>query len=129
MNVWEYARTDHAILRCAQDKLPRLFAELVGAVGRWLHFAGHFGRGRCAEAFADITLYPMITRKVNMHTITITLPDDRMLKLKETATQLQVSPEELVRVSIEELLTRPQESFQRALDVLKKNAELYRRLA
>jgi len=52
-----------------------------------------------------------------------------MLKLKETATQLQVSPEELVRVSIEELLTRPQESFQRALDVLKKNAELYRRLA
>jgi len=65
-----------------------------------------------------------------MHTITITLPDDRMLKLKETATQLQVSPEELVRVSVEELLTRPQESFQRAVDyVLKKNAELYRRLA
>jgi hypothetical protein len=53
-----------------------------------------------------------------------------MLKLKETATQLQVSPEELVRVSVEELLTRPQESFQRAVDyVLKKNAELYRRLA
>ena len=65
-----------------------------------------------------------------MHTITITLLDDRMLKLKETATQLQVSPEELVRVSVEELLTRPQESFQRAVDyVLKKNAELYRRLA
>jgi len=31
-------------------------AELVGAVGRWLHFAGHFGRGRCAAAFADTSL-------------------------------------------------------------------------
>jgi len=65
-----------------------------------------------------------------MHTITITLPDDRMLKLKETATHLKVSPEELVRVSIEELLTRPEEAFRHAVDyVLKKNAELYRRLA
>ena len=65
-----------------------------------------------------------------MHTITITLPDDRMLKLKETATHLKVSPEQLIQVSIEELLTRPEEAFQRAVDyVLKKNAELYRRLA
>jgi len=65
-----------------------------------------------------------------MNTITITLPDDRLLKLRETATHLKVSPEELVQVSIEELLTRPEEAFQRAVDyVLKKNAELYRRLA
>jgi hypothetical protein len=65
-----------------------------------------------------------------MNTITITLPDDHLLKLRETATHLNVSPEELVRVSIEELLTRPEEAFQRAVDyVLKKNAELYRRLA
>jgi len=65
-----------------------------------------------------------------MTTITITLPDDRLLKLKERATRLSVSPEELVRVSIEELLSRPDEAFQRAVDhVLKKNAELYRRLA
>jgi hypothetical protein len=65
-----------------------------------------------------------------MNTITITLPDDRLLKLRETATHLNVSPEELVQVSIEELLTRPEEAFQRAVDyVLKKNTELYRRLA
>ncbi|MBM3134166.1 MAG: DNA-binding protein [Chloroflexi bacterium] len=65
-----------------------------------------------------------------MNSITITLPDDRLLKLRETATHLKVSPEELVQVSIEELLTRPEEAFQRAVDyVLKKNAELYRRLA
>jgi hypothetical protein len=65
-----------------------------------------------------------------MTTITITLPDDRLLKLKEGATRLSVSPEELVRVSIEELLSRPDEAFQRAVNyVLEKNAELYRRLA
>lgn len=38
--------------------------------------------------------------------------------------------EELVRVSIEELLSRPDEAFERAVEyVLEKNAELYQRLA
>ncbi len=65
-----------------------------------------------------------------MTTITITLQEDRLLKLKEIANRFNVSPEELVQVSIEELLTRPNDVFQRAVDyVLKKNAELYRRLA
>jgi hypothetical protein len=63
-------------------------------------------------------------------TITIAVPDDRLLKLKEKAAYFSVSPEELVRISVEELLTRPEEAFQRAVDyVLDKNAELYRRLA
>jgi antitoxin FitA len=65
-----------------------------------------------------------------MSSITITLPDDRLQKLKEKAVQLRVSPEELVRASVEEMLERPEEDFRRALDyVLHKNAELYRRLA
>ena len=65
-----------------------------------------------------------------MTNITITLPDGRLLKLKELAASLSVTPEELVCVSIEELLTRPEDAFQQAADyVLKKNAELYRRLA
>lgn len=65
-----------------------------------------------------------------MTTITITLPDDRLQKLKEKASRLRVSPEELVRATVEELLDRPEEEFQRALEyVLNKNAELYRRLA
>ena len=65
-----------------------------------------------------------------MTTITISLPDERLQKLKEIATRFSVAPEELVRVSIEELLTRPEEDFRRVLEyVLKKNAELYRRLA
>ena len=66
-----------------------------------------------------------------MTTITIALPDDHLLKLKEKAAQLGLSPEELVRFSIEELLTRPaDEAFKQAVTyVLQKNAELYRRLA
>jgi low affinity Fe/Cu permease len=87
---------------------------------------------RRATAFADILLFSVVylQAEVDMTTITITLPDERLRELKETASQLKVSPEELVRVSIEELLTRPAEAFQRTVDyVLKKNAELYERLA
>ncbi len=65
-----------------------------------------------------------------MSTITITLSDDHLAKLREIATRYNVKPEDLARVSIEELLTRPEESFQQAADyILHKNAELYRRLA
>ena len=65
-----------------------------------------------------------------MTTLTIPLPEDLLQQLKERAAELRVAPEELVRASIEELLTRPAEEFQRALRyVLNKNTELYRRLA
>jgi predicted transcriptional regulator len=65
-----------------------------------------------------------------MDAITISLSNDRLAKLREMADRHGITPEELARVSIEELLTRPEEEFQRAVDlVLEKNAELYRRLA
>lgn len=65
-----------------------------------------------------------------MTTITVALPDDRLLQLKELAKSFGIPPEELVRVSIEELLTRPEDAFRQTVEyVLKKNAELYRRLA
>ncbi|MCS6806510.1 MAG: DNA-binding protein [Acidobacteriota bacterium] len=65
-----------------------------------------------------------------MSTITITLSKDQSQQLQEIALRFQVAPEELVRASIEELLARPQEDFQKALEyVLRKNAEPYRRLA
>jgi predicted transcriptional regulator len=65
-----------------------------------------------------------------MTSITIAIPDDRLRKLQEIAARLQVTPEDLLRVSLEELLTRPEDAFQRAASyVLKKNVELYRRLA
>ena len=65
-----------------------------------------------------------------MTTFTITLPDERMKRLQEIAERFRVAPEELVRASLEELLSRPLDDFQQALDrVLSKNANLYKRLA
>ncbi len=65
-----------------------------------------------------------------MAQFTVALPDERLLKLQEMARRLHITPEELVRASIEEIITRPEEEFERAAGfVLKKNAELYRRLA
>lgn len=65
-----------------------------------------------------------------MSALTITLSDERLLKLEDIAASLGVTPEELVRLSVEELLTRPDQAFQEAADrVLEKNQELYRRLA
>ncbi len=65
-----------------------------------------------------------------MTSITITLPEDRLAKLREIAARLNVTPEDLARVGIEELLTRPDEAFKRAAEyVLQKNSDLYRRLA
>lgn len=65
-----------------------------------------------------------------MSEITITLPDERLAELKEIAADLQVTPEELVRLSVEELLARPDQQFRQAVDqVLEKNQELYNRLA
>jgi predicted transcriptional regulator len=65
-----------------------------------------------------------------MSSITVNLPDEHLSKLRELAARLGVSPEDLARMSIEELITQPEEDFERAADyVLKKNAELYRRLA
>jgi hypothetical protein len=65
-----------------------------------------------------------------MTTLTVTIPEDRLLQLQEIAARFRLTPEELVRISIEEILSRPQEEVQQAVNyVLQKNAELYRRLA
>ncbi len=65
-----------------------------------------------------------------MTTFTITIPNDRLKKLEELAERFRVAPEELVRASLEELLSRPLDDFQKVVErVLTKNAELYKRLA
>ena len=65
-----------------------------------------------------------------MSTLKITLSEDRLAKLREIADRFNIKPEDLARISIEELLTRPEESFHQAANyILHKNAELYRRLA
>ena len=65
-----------------------------------------------------------------MTTITISISDDGLRKLREKASYYRVAPEDLVRVSLEDLLDRPTEDFRQVLEqVLDKNRELYQRLA
>ncbi len=65
-----------------------------------------------------------------MTSLTITITDKHMLQLKAIADRFQIRPEDLARVGIEELLSQPDELFQKAArQVIEKNAELYRRLA
>ena len=65
-----------------------------------------------------------------MVTITVTLSEDHLQRLQELAKTFRIAPEELLRVSVEELIARPQADFQKAFGyVLKKNQELYQRLA
>lgn len=65
-----------------------------------------------------------------MTSITITLPDERMAELSELASQVGISPEQLVLVSIDELFTKREGNFRDVIEyLLEKNAELYKRLA
>jgi len=65
-----------------------------------------------------------------MSSITIELNEEQLSKLQSIAERAGVSVETLARSSLEELLARPDEEFERAADyVLKKNEDLYRRLA
>ena len=65
-----------------------------------------------------------------MVTITVTLSEDRLQKLQNLAKQFNIPTEELLRVSFEELVARPQDDFQKALEyVLETHKELYKRLA
>ncbi len=67
---------------------------------------------------------------VMLATLTITLPEEQLAKLQEMAARLHVTPEELATTSIEDLLARPDDTFQQAFNyVLKKNSDLYRRLS
>ncbi|OQW92450.1 MAG: DNA-binding protein [Beggiatoa sp. IS2] len=65
-----------------------------------------------------------------MAVVAIHLADDRLKQLQETARTFGLEPEELLRISVEELLAQPERTFQGTVNyVLKKNAELYQRLA
>ncbi len=65
-----------------------------------------------------------------MTSITIALEDDRLQLLRELATQLGMTTEELVRLSIDDLLSHPGQDYLQAADhVLRENEELYKRLS
>ena len=60
----------------------------------------------------------------------IELSPTQAKRLREEAERLRVTPEALARAALSDLLSEPEESFKVAADrVLRKNDELYRRLA
>jgi predicted DNA-binding protein len=62
-------------------------------------------------------------------TISIALGDELYARLRALAEEAGVSPEDLVRREVEEMIAQRREKFLRvAEDVLRKNAELYKRL-
>lgn len=65
-----------------------------------------------------------------MATFSIELPDEQAQRLCELASEAGVSPEEMLGAGIREWLVRPKSDFTEAATyVLRKNADLYRRLA
>lgn len=65
-----------------------------------------------------------------MTTFSIQLPDDQAKRLRELAIEAGVTPEELLGAGVREWLIQPRKDFaDAAAYVLRKNAELYRRLA
>jgi hypothetical protein len=65
-----------------------------------------------------------------VRSITISIPEDQLVQLQEFAARFGVTTEDLVRFSIEEILSQPDEAVRAAIQyVLDKNAEPYRRLA
>ncbi len=60
----------------------------------------------------------------------ITLSTQQYEELQALAARYQITPEDLARAAVAELLAHPGKDFQRIVDyVLAKNAELYQRLA
>lgn len=65
-----------------------------------------------------------------MNHLVVPIPDETFIKLQEVAANYHITPEELVFASIKEMLEQPADDFQQVVKVvLKKNTELYHRLA
>jgi antitoxin FitA len=65
-----------------------------------------------------------------MSTLTVPLSDENLRQLQQLATEAKSTPEELIRACVEEWLKRSNPDFIAAASyVLRKNVELYRRLA
>jgi hypothetical protein len=62
--------------------------------------------------------------------LAVELTETESARLREAATRLGVDPSQLAHAAIADLLSTPDEDFRAAADhVLRKNEELYRRLA
>ena len=63
-------------------------------------------------------------------TLNLDLDKEQAQRLQEVARRLQVSVSDLAKAAINDLIAKPEGDFEDAATrVLKKNAELYRRLA
>lgn len=83
--------------------------------------------GVATRCFENVVYWAV---EAEMDTITVTLPRERLVRLQEMATRLGVTLEELVSLSVEEVLTWSDQAFEDAVNrVLTKNKNLYQRLA
>jgi antitoxin FitA len=65
-----------------------------------------------------------------MSTFSVTLERDRATKLEKIAKSLGLTVEDIIQLSIEDLISRSDHSFTDAMNyILEKNKELYKRLA
>ena len=65
-----------------------------------------------------------------MTVITLELPDEKAQQLSDAARQMNMTLEQLVTTSVEERLAERKEYVSQAITrIIKKNEELYRRLA
>ncbi len=63
-------------------------------------------------------------------TLNLELDEQQIRRLQDIAGRLNISVNDLAKAAINDLVTRPESDFEdAATHVLKKNAELYRRLA
>ena len=64
-----------------------------------------------------------------MATLTISLSDEEMRRLKELSKRESLTVEQMVRLGIHDFIGQPDDAFRAAAKrVMEKNAELYRRL-
>ena len=87
-----------------------------------------------SAARAARRLQRLVRRRLRLYiermNVAFELPDAQAEKLRREAERLGVSPMDLARAALADLLADPDEAFQAASDrVLRKNEELYRRLA
>jgi len=67
---------------------------------------------------------------LNRMNVAFELPAAQAERLRQLADQLGISPSELARAAVTDLLAERDDDFRRAAEqVLRKNTELYRRLA
>jgi flagellar biosynthesis/type III secretory pathway protein FliH len=64
-----------------------------------------------------------------MDSITVDLTENQLARLKEMASRMSVTIEEMARACLTDILAQTEEGISSTVDhVLEKNAELYRRL-